>query len=64
MFVRRVAGLQRVSSRRLSTVETVKDYSKERKLSALELQHLHRKGKKIAMVTAYDYPSVLTLHFL
>jgi len=30
----------------------------ERKMTALELQHLARKGKKIAMITAYDYPSV------
>ena len=29
----------------------------ERKMSTLELQHLKRKGKKIAMITAYDYPS-------
>jgi hypothetical protein len=36
----------------------IKDYSKERKMSALELQHLNRKGKKLAMITAYDYPSV------
>jgi 3-methyl-2-oxobutanoate hydroxymethyltransferase len=33
------------------------DFSKDRKLTALELQHLHRKGKKISMITAYDYPS-------
>jgi len=33
------------------------DYAKERKLSALEIQHLKRKGKRIAMITAYDYPS-------
>ena len=31
----------------------------ERKMTALELQHLVRKGKKIAMITAYDYPTVL-----
>lgn len=40
-----------------SSVTTVKDFSKERKMSTLELQHLARKGKKIAMITAYDYPS-------
>jgi Ketopantoate hydroxymethyltransferase len=28
-----------------------------RKMSALEIQHLKRKGKKITMITAYDYPS-------
>ena len=33
----------------------------ERKMTALELQHLVRKGKKIAMITAYDYPTVLFL---
>lgn len=27
-------------------------------MSALEIQHMHRKGNKIAMITAYDYPSV------
>jgi 3-methyl-2-oxobutanoate hydroxymethyltransferase len=26
-------------------------------MTALELQHLKRKGKRIAMITAYDYPS-------
>eukprot|EP00599_Poterioochromonas_sp_BG-1_P008395 CAMPEP_0173142972 /NCGR_PEP_ID=MMETSP1105-20130129/6402_1 /TAXON_ID=2985 /ORGANISM="Ochromonas sp., Strain BG-1" /LENGTH=152 /DNA_ID=CAMNT_0014056457 /DNA_START=116 /DNA_END=572 /DNA_ORIENTATION=+ len=26
-------------------------------MTALELQHLKRKGKKIAMITAYDYPT-------
>ena len=36
----------------------VHDPSTERKMSALELQHLVRKGKKIAMITAYDYPTV------
>jgi ketopantoate hydroxymethyltransferase len=30
---------------------------KERKITAMELLHLRRKGKKIAMITAYDYPS-------
>jgi hypothetical protein len=28
-----------------------------RKLSALEIQHRARKGTKLTMVTAYDYPS-------
>ena len=31
--------------------------SAERKMSALELQHLRRKGERISMLTAYDYPS-------
>eukprot|EP01041_Mallomonas_annulata_P012103 gene12103-25389_t len=31
--------------------------TQERKLTALELQYLKRKGKKIAMITAYDFPS-------
>ena len=34
------------------------DPSKERKMTSLELQHLRRKGRKIAMLTAYDYPTV------
>lgn len=34
------------------------DPSTERKMTTLELQHLVRKGKKIAMITAYDYPTV------
>lgn len=42
----------------LPVTEKVKDFSKERKMSALELQHLKRKGKKISMITAYDYPTV------
>lgn len=37
------------------------DPSTERKMSTLELQHLVRKGKKIAMITAYDYPTVSEL---
>jgi 3-methyl-2-oxobutanoate hydroxymethyltransferase len=37
--------------------QTQKDFSQERKMSALELQHLRRKGKKITMITAYDYPT-------
>ena len=28
-----------------------------RKMTALELQHLKTKGRKITMITAYDYPS-------
>ena len=28
-----------------------------RKLTTLELQHLQRKGKKLSMLTAYDYPT-------
>lgn len=31
----------------------------ERKMSTLELLHLKREGRKIAMITAYDYPSGL-----
>lgn len=31
--------------------------SAKRKMSALELQHLRRKGERITMLTAYDYPS-------
>jgi hypothetical protein len=31
----------------------------ERKITAMELQHMRRKGKKISMITAYDYPSVI-----
>ena len=34
------------------------DPSKERKMTSLELQYLRRKGRKIAMLTAYDYPTV------
>jgi hypothetical protein len=29
-----------------------------RKMSSLELMHLKRSGKRIAMITAYDFPSV------
>lgn len=31
----------------------------DRKMSTLELLHLKREGRKIAMITAYDYPSGL-----
>ena len=53
---RRVAGV--FCSRFFSTttapiVATVT----ERKMTTLELQHLRRQGKKISMITAYDYPS-------
>jgi len=46
------------------TSKTVKlsasyDPSSERKMTSLELQHLRRKGSKIAMLTAYDYPTVI-----
>lgn len=37
------------------------DPSKERKMTSLELQYLRRKGRKIAMLTAYDYPTVIIL---
>eukprot|EP00981_Chlorochromonas_danica_P000571 scaffold131_cov174-Ochromonas_danica.AAC.8 len=48
-----------LSSLSTPTTETkIKDYSKERKMTALEIQHLKRKGRKIAMITAYDYPTV------
>ena len=42
-----------------STTILNKDYNpaSERKMTALEIQHLKRKGRKIAMLTAYDYPS-------
>lgn len=33
------------------------DPSTERKMSALELQYKRRKNEKVAMITAYDYPS-------
>jgi hypothetical protein len=78
-----VSAWQRTSHRLLSTslsdvAAATKDFSKERKMTALELQHLKRKGtkhlhslgtiniskyvitagKRIAMLTAYDYPTV------
>jgi len=43
-------------SRNLSTSVPVK--KPDRKMTSLELLHLKRNGKKIAMLTAYDYPSV------
>jgi hypothetical protein len=36
----------------------------DRKMTSLELLHLKRNGKKIAMITAYDYPSVILIKFL
>lgn len=30
---------------------------REKKLTTLDIQHLHRKGSKISMITAYDYPT-------
>lgn len=43
--------------RSLSTTAPPADHSKERRLTALELQYMKRKGKRIAMLTAYDYPT-------
>lgn len=41
-----------------TTSPTTHNPATERKMTSLELQHLARKGKKLAMVTAYDYPMV------
>lgn len=41
----------------LSTSATVVKKKPERKMTSLELLHLKRNNKKIAMITAYDYPS-------
>lgn len=41
-----------------TTSPTTHNPATERKMTALELQHLARKGKKLAMITAYDYPTV------
>ena len=35
----------------------------QRKMSALEIQHLKRKGRKITMITAYDYPSAMHANY-
>jgi hypothetical protein len=40
------------------------DPSKERKMTSLELQYLRRKGRKIAMLTAYDYPTLSYISIL
>mmetsp|Transcript_6371 Transcript_6371/g.6586 ORF Transcript_6371/g.6586 Transcript_6371/m.6586 type:complete len:366 (-) Transcript_6371:112-1209(-) len=42
---------------RLSSDSTNKPPSRTRKLTALELGYMKRKGEKIAMITAYDFPS-------
>jgi 3-methyl-2-oxobutanoate hydroxymethyltransferase len=34
-----------------------RSFAVERKLTTLELQYMKKQGKKISMVTAYDYPS-------
>ena len=53
---RRVAAV--FSSSSISTTTTpIVATATERKMTALELQHLRRQGKKISMITAYDYPS-------
>jgi 3-methyl-2-oxobutanoate hydroxymethyltransferase len=48
--------LMRSKYRGLSTLPSNAP-KRTRKMSALELQHLKRKGDKITMMTAYDYPS-------
>ena len=50
---------QVTSSYRLSTNVTTSPTSSSRKMSALEIQHLKRKDRKITMITAYDYPSAM-----
>jgi 3-methyl-2-oxobutanoate hydroxymethyltransferase len=44
------------SSRR-SAFLTARSMATARKLTTLELQYMKKQGKKISMVTAYDYPS-------
>eukprot|EP01038_Epipyxis_sp_PR26KG_P011349 gene11349-15216_t len=39
------------------TTDVIHDYSRDRRLTTLEIQHLRRKGKRICMLTAYDYPT-------
>ena len=41
----------------LSFKGQINTFSTQRKMTALELLHLRREGKKICMLTAYDYPS-------
>ena len=52
---RRIAAAA-FSSSSFSTT-TVAPVATQRKMTTLELQHLRRQGKKISMITAYDYPS-------
>ena len=40
-----------------SGVAAPKNHSKERKMTSLELQYMKRKGLRICMLTAYDYPT-------
>lgn len=50
----------RFSARNMTAVQSptsTRDHSKDRKLTTLELQHMKRKGKRISMLTAYDYPT-------
>ena len=53
---RRIAAFSS-SSFSTTTVPPVVAMTTERKMTTLELQHLRRQGKKISMITAYDYPS-------
>ena len=48
-------------TKRFSGCRLMSDVPKSqlRKMTALELQHLKRKGKRISMLTAYDYPSAM-----
>ena len=65
-MIRSIFRNKRYFSDKVSSAVTSKDVqlsssydpSKERKMTSLELQYLRRKGRKIAMLTAYDYPTV------
>ena len=41
----------------MRSLSTFYDWKDERKLTTLELQHKARNGEKLAMITAYDYPT-------
>lgn len=48
---------RRLGSKNTGSGASFQDYTLERKLTTLELQHKARKGEKLTMITAYDYPT-------
>ena len=52
LFLRKLVGIQRPAA-----VIAKRTMSTDRKLTTLDLQTMKKQGKKISVVTAYDYPS-------
>ena len=56
-IVRSLLGAKFLSSTSAAKGGDYTDFTVERKLTTLELQYKARKGEKLTMITAYDYPT-------